>query len=674
MASPFRLIRPTGTLARTRGSSFLGPSSLYHSSLQTSSFSNGRSVAFASFEARRAFSGSTFRNNNNSNGNSPNPKDIANKNQAQLAEEESAKKLSAEAERKRLEVQDATLKEILDSAAAEKKKLEEETRKIAEEKARQVAKEAAEAEAARLAKTKADAQAKEAAKRAAAAAEKRSVEQRLQAEQAQATPAQSESAVAQSSASREIIAGSKNIDKEASSAKLSASSSSSSLNASAPQKGESGTVSSDAASTSMSDLKDDPLEQLKSRLLPYKQSLSSSSDYLRSNISNSLRDLSDSIKRKDYKETIAQLSGHLNNFTGYNAINDLKHKVTTHGSQLDEARIQLAQAKQAYEDAIGTRSDTQKAINDLLQRKHLWSPNDVIRFTDLYRSEHANEQSELKSKQEYKQAEANVEEKSRRLTTIIMERYHEEQVWSDKIRAASTYGTWGLIGMNIMAFLMVQGFVEPRRRRKQVERYEELVQDLTERGVLPEKTATLPSGDATPAAIAQNNDSTDPEGSKEVAPVAVGGALLGGEDVLLKVIQSAERQEERLDRMEHLLRQQIPGALEANESVEKFVNAEQEADEASEFIIAEDGTILFVANERDAGLVDMGESWGEELTRVSNSEGKSASIVILPGSRFSRVLKDGDVEVVATRRDFLLSGLGGALIGGLVTLAVMMNR
>ncbi|KAF9138458.1 sensitivity to high expression protein she9 [Mortierella sp. GBA39] len=663
MASPFRLIRPAGTLARTQGSSFLGPSSILHSS----SFSNGRSVTFtSSFEAKRAFSGSAFRNdsNNSNNGNnSSNSKDIVNKSHAQLAEEESARKLAAAAERKRLEAQDAALKEILDSAAAEKKKLEEEARNIAEEKARQAAKEAAEAEAARLAKVKADAQAKEAAGRAAAAAEKRSAEQRLQAERAQAARAQAESVAAQSSASRESIAGSKEAGKEASSAKLSASSSAGALNGSASQKGESVTTVSE--STSASELKDDPLEQLKSRLLPYKQSLSSSSDQLRSNVSAGLRDLSDSIKRKDYKETIAQLSEHLNNFTGYNSINELKHKVTTHGSQLDDARIKLAQVKQAYEDAIGTRSDTQKAINDLLQRKHLWSPNDVIRFTDLYRSEHANEQAELKSKQEYKQAEANVEEKSRRLTTIIMERYHEEQVWSDKIRAASTYGTWGLIGMNIMAFLMVQGFVEPRRRRKQVERYEELVQDLTERGVLPEKMVTLPSSGASPAAIAQANDSTDPEDSREVTTVAVGGALLGGEDVLLRMIQSAERQEERLDRMEHLLRQQIPGALEKNES--------EETEEAGEFVVAEDGTILFVTNE-NTGLVDMGESWGEELMRGSISEGKSGSIVIHPGSRFSRVLKDGDVEVVATRRDFLLSGLGGAIIGGLVTLAVMMNR
>lgn len=335
MASPFRLIRPAGTLARTQGSSLLGPSSIYHSSLLSSSCSNGRSVTFtSSFEAKRAFSGSAFRNdsnNSNSGNSSSNSKDIAHKSQAQLTEEESAKKLAAEAERKRLEAQDAALKEILDSAAAEKKKLEEEARKIAEEKARQAAKEAAEAEAARLAKAKADAQAKEAAERAAATADKRSAEQRLQAERAQTARAQAESVAAQSPASRESIAGSKDLGKEASSAKLSVSSSAGALNGPASQKGESVTAVSESASTSAFELKDDPLEQLRSRLLPYKQSLSSSSDHLRSNVSASLRDLSDSIKRKDYKETIAQLSEHLNSVTGYNSINELKHKVTSHG-------------------------------------------------------------------------------------------------------------------------------------------------------------------------------------------------------------------------------------------------------------------------------------------------------------------------------------------------------
>ncbi|KAK3829040.1 MAG: Mdm33 family-domain-containing protein, partial [Benniella sp.] len=237
-----------------------------------------------------------------------------------------------------------------------------------------------------------------------------------------------------------------------------------------PSSGTPGHIGGAKETSSNLDGGEDPLEHFKSRLLPYKKSLESSTEYIRSSLPENLRQLSESVKRKDYHDTIAQLSEHLNNFTGYTAINDLKHK----------ARIKLIQAKQSYEDAIGTRSNTQKAINDLLQRKHLWTPDDVIRFTDLYRSEHANEQAEQKAKADYKQAESSVEEKSRMLTRVIMERYHEEQVWSDKIRAASTYGTWGLVGVNVMAFLIVQAFVEPRRRRKQVERYEELVQDLTE--------------------------------------------------------------------------------------------------------------------------------------------------------------------------------------------------
>ncbi|KAF9928667.1 sensitivity to high expression protein she9 [Linnemannia zychae] len=673
MASPFCLIRPAGAFSRNQGS-ILASTSL-HSSLQHAvSFSNGRSVAF---EAKRVFSNSALRKNIGDG-----------KSQAQIGEEEASKKLAEEAERKRLQAQDAALKEILENAAAEKKKLEEEARKIAEEKARQAAKEAAEAEAARLAKAKAEAQAREAAERAAAeaakqAAEKQAASERLQLERAQAARSKVESP-ATNSTSGESITGTNSFGKEiGSAARLSASSNSNSTKSTPDSaKGQPGTIASEASSG----FKDDPLEQLKSRLLPYTNSLVSSTDNLRSNVSAGLRDLCDSIKRKDYKETVAQLSEHLNNFTGYNAINDLKHKVTTHGTQLDAARGSLVKAKQAYEDAIKTRSDTQKAINDLLQRKHLWSPNDVIRFTDLYRSEHANEQAELKCKQEYKQAESNVEEKSRRLMTIIMERYHEEQVWSDKIRAASTYGTWGLIGMNILAFLIVQGFVEPRRRRKQVERYEELVQDLTERGILPEKTAAhSPTSTNTTGisagAVAQINHATNSEDTEEIAPVTVGAALLGGEDVLLKMIQSAERQEDRLDRMEQLLRQQFPGAIETSGSDQSPV-AEQkgeiegaeETNKDGEFIVAEDGTLLFVVEEKDAGTVDMGELLDEEVTRGSVSQGKSTSIVFYPSNRLSRILKDGDAEVVATRRDFLLSGLGGAIIGGLVTLAFMMNR
>ncbi|KAG0073554.1 sensitivity to high expression protein she9 [Podila epicladia] len=609
----------------------------------------------------RAFSGTAIRHTNSSGVNSKNDS-------AGLTEEEVKKKLTAEtAERQRLEAQDAALKEILDTAAAEKKKLEEEMARAAEAKAREVAaaKEAAERtaraveEARQKAKQEADRLAKEKAR-----------QESLRAKEAE--QAAGSSRLSPSKAGNNEI---KDSIKKATSPKLQTNdqikNSGAAANSQASDSSESRSGSTTSSQPGLAN--EDALEPFKSRLLPYKRSLESSTEYLRSILPDNLRQLSESVKRKDYRDTIVQLSEHLNNFTGYTSINELKHKVITHGDSLDEARIKLVQAKQAYEDAIGTRSDTQKAINDLLQRKHLWSPNDVIRFTDLYRSEHANEQAEQKTKAEYKQAESNVEERSRRLTRVIMERYHEEQVWSDKIRAASTYGTWGLITVNVMAFLIVQAFVEPRRRRKQVERYEELVQDLTERGILPDKAQT--SGIATTAKSAAGavtgsvltvpvTDSLSSSSEVESSPIAVGGALLGGEDVLLKMMQSAERTEERLDRMETLLKS-IPteqGATETN----RVVLPEEEV---GEFVVAEDGSVVFVPS---TDSIDLGDAWREEMSR--RAPGMNFADQERSANRLSRMLRDGDEEVPMRRQDFLLTGLGGALLGGLVTVAIMLNR
>ncbi|KAG0365770.1 sensitivity to high expression protein she9 [Gamsiella multidivaricata] len=575
--------------------------------------------------------------------------------------------MAEEAERKRVEAQDAALKEILNSAAAEKKKIEEEALKVAKEKAERAAKEAAE----KLAREQRQQQQQQQRQQQQQQQLAKSSIADSTAEATKATQPRQGSTIVSAAAS-DATSPSKDAKEKDQSRKTAETS----LGSKDPStaSGQHGEVVKQ--SSTQSGLAEDPLEPFKARLLPYKKSIESSTEYIRSSIPDSLRQLSESVKRKDYRDTIAQLSEHLNNFTGYNAINDLKHKVIAHGESLDDARIKLAQAKYAYEDAISTRSDTQKAINDLLQRKHLWSPDDVIRFTDLYRSEHANEQAEQKTKIEYKQAESNVEEKSRRLTRVIMERYHEEQVWSDKIRAASTYGTWGLVGVNVMAFLIVQAFVEPRRRRKQVERYEELVRDLTERGILPEKALSIETTAGSNGGItgvAQGPNTVDQVSDNtlistaESTPVAIGGALSGGEDVLQRLIKSAERQEERLDRMEDLLLKQASG--EQDKRLPKLILEEMHGSvENGELVLAEDGSIVLLSEGDDGETIDLGEAWREELGKRSkvNTEGMQ--------SRLSLILQDGDAEVPARRRDFLVSGLGGALVGGLIAVAVMMNR
>ncbi|CAJ0639126.1 10751_t:CDS:2 [Entrophospora sp. SA101] len=61
------------------------------------------------------------------------------------------------------------------------------------------------------------------------------------------------------------------------------------------------------------------------------------------------------------------------------------------------------------------------------------------------------------------------------LTRMMMMRYHEEQVWSDKIRSASTYGTISLILLNFILFICVQTVFEPRKRQKLADKFEELL-------------------------------------------------------------------------------------------------------------------------------------------------------------------------------------------------------
>ncbi|KAL8850017.1 MAG: hypothetical protein Q9221_005034 [Calogaya cf. arnoldii] len=172
---------------------------------------------------------------------------------------------------------------------------------------------------------------------------------------------------------------------------------------------------------------------------------------------------------------------HLNTLTGYSGIESLKASIAAQESRLQAARDALVSARTAYSAAIKQRSTSQREVNELLQRKHMWSPADLERFTELYRSDHANELNENKAHETLVKAEKDAEEAGAKLSESILARYHEEQIWSDKIRRMSTWGTWGLMGVNVLLFLVFQIGVEPWRRRRLVKGFEEKVQEALER-------------------------------------------------------------------------------------------------------------------------------------------------------------------------------------------------
>lgn len=212
--------------------------------------------------------------------------------------------------------------------------------------------------------------------------------------------------------------------------------------------------------------------------------------------SSSLQQRVDHFSKKA-STTFSHLGLYLNRVTGYEEIEALKKQVVAQGKYSDpllpplgtdvyhvqEARIKATrrgarEAKTAYEDAVLQRSISQRQVNDLLQRKSSWTDTDVSNFTSLVRSDHSFEQEESRAKSRVTEAEDAVEREFSELMKVILARYHEEQVWSDKIRSASTYGSLAVLGVNLVVFIMAIIVVEPWKRKRLAQTFEKKVEEM----------------------------------------------------------------------------------------------------------------------------------------------------------------------------------------------------
>ena len=178
------------------------------------------------------------------------------------------------------------------------------------------------------------------------------------------------------------------------------------------------------------------------------------------------------------QETIFTATRALNDVTGYSSIQKLRQSIDALEKELEASKLAFKDAKQAYDSAISKRLESQREVNELLQRKSTWTPADLERFTTLYRDDHINSANEKETKIAMDLAEQRQEELYDKLSNAILTRYHEEQIWSDKIRRTSTWGTFALMGVNIILFLVFQLALEPWKRRRLVGNFESKVQQV----------------------------------------------------------------------------------------------------------------------------------------------------------------------------------------------------
>lgn len=169
---------------------------------------------------------------------------------------------------------------------------------------------------------------------------------------------------------------------------------------------------------------------------------------------------------------IQLMSGQLNRLTGYERIENLKSVVIDAEQAIKQSRSMLIDSKQEYSKYAELRRQSQKQVNDLLSNKSSWGDLELNRFTQLVKSDHSIEKLEKEYMVKVEEYERLVDRGFEKLLKSILERYHEEQIWSDKIRSVSSNYTLMALSVNVLVFLTAIVFVEPWKRSKMLKELE----------------------------------------------------------------------------------------------------------------------------------------------------------------------------------------------------------
>jgi sensitive to high expression protein 9 len=233
-------------------------------------------------------------------------------------------------------------------------------------------------------------------------------------------------------------------------------------------------------------------------------------------------------------------SQRINDLTGYSGIEALKERITILEKRVSDAQELVRSSRLTYKTTVADRASTQREVTTLLARKDSWTPSDLERFTALYRMDHSNEQAVSEAATRLADAEREAEHSASKLSSSILSRYHEEQIWSDKIRRMSTWGTWGLMGVNVLLFLIFQLGFEPWRRRRLVHGFEEKVREALEK----EKVAAQMRHESMEAVEPVSLDAVVAAGVEELQEEADSGAktLEPAVDAVVACIKGQEGQ------------------------------------------------------------------------------------------------------------------------------------
>ena len=170
-----------------------------------------------------------------------------------------------------------------------------------------------------------------------------------------------------------------------------------------------------------------------------------------------------------------------NSLTGYSSIEAITANNTRLEKTLGEARSAMRAARQHLQDTSAAQVTTQRDMATLLARKASWVQSDKARFAELIEDDYRLETEVAQAAKAVEDAEAREQALTNEWVAGMSKQYYEHQVYSDRIRRASTWGTWGLMGVNVLLFLLLQFVAEPWKRGRLLNSMEEREAKLLDR-------------------------------------------------------------------------------------------------------------------------------------------------------------------------------------------------
>jgi She9 / Mdm33 family len=152
----------------------------------------------------------------------------------------------------------------------------------------------------------------------------------------------------------------------------------------------------------------------------------------------------------------------------------LKDAVQRASEKFDESTHQVATCRRTVTLAQTAHDQAHKKHVSLLMRRDEWNADDAQAFVSITSDEVTTRQELLSAQEALKQAEHFSMQCQHAYMDIMRQRYHEEQLWQDKWRLLGTYGTWSLIGINTLVFVVGQ-YAMQRREMNRLHHMEQLL-------------------------------------------------------------------------------------------------------------------------------------------------------------------------------------------------------